>query len=136
MKVDETHLVRPRLRRNIKLEIRQVRYTGALCGSLLGLAVVKLTATGLKIFVILSLPGMLTVYFLGGTGAAPSLSVGIVNLLVYASVGALLGDVGARLLKRRPRVGCCSECDYDLTGNVSGICPECGTPLRASREGR
>ena len=23
----------------------------------------------------------------------------------------------------------CPICDYDLTGNVSGICPECGTPL-------
>lgn len=25
----------------------------------------------------------------------------------------------------------CSNCDYDLTGNVSGICPECGTAIRA-----
>jgi len=23
----------------------------------------------------------------------------------------------------------CFECGYDLTGNVSGICPECGTPI-------
>lgn len=23
----------------------------------------------------------------------------------------------------------CHQCDYDLTGNVSGICPECGTPI-------
>ncbi len=23
----------------------------------------------------------------------------------------------------------CLSCGYDLTGNVSGICPECGTPL-------
>ncbi|GJM23618.1 MAG: hypothetical protein DHS20C16_00330 [Phycisphaerae bacterium] len=22
----------------------------------------------------------------------------------------------------------CSNCGYDLTGNVSGVCPECGTP--------
>lgn len=25
----------------------------------------------------------------------------------------------------------CHQCDYDLTGNVSGICPECGTPIPA-----
>ena len=25
--------------------------------------------------------------------------------------------------------GCCKECGYDLTGNVSGICPECGTAI-------
>ncbi len=26
----------------------------------------------------------------------------------------------------RPLCGCCG---YDLTGNISGICPECGTPI-------
>jgi hypothetical protein len=25
---------------------------------------------------------------------------------------------------------CCHECGYDLTGNVSGICPECGAACR------
>ena len=25
-----------------------------------------------------------------------------------------------------PKPGACSKCGYDLTGNVSGICPECG----------
>jgi hypothetical protein len=24
----------------------------------------------------------------------------------------------------------CPRCGYDLTGNVSGVCPECGTPFR------
>jgi hypothetical protein len=23
----------------------------------------------------------------------------------------------------------CDICDYDLTGNTSGVCPECGTPV-------
>ncbi len=26
--------------------------------------------------------------------------------------------------------GCCQVCSYDLTGNVSGICPECGTEVK------
>jgi len=30
--------------------------------------------------------------------------------------------------------GRCAGCGYDLTGNVSGICPECGTPVK--REGK
>ncbi len=32
---------------------------------------------------------------------------------------------------RRPRPGCCPACGYDLRGNVSGRCPECGTPRPA-----
>jgi hypothetical protein len=30
---------------------------------------------------------------------------------------------------RRMPPGHCKECGYDLTGNVSGICPECGTAI-------
>jgi hypothetical protein len=26
----------------------------------------------------------------------------------------------------RERLGLCSTCGYDLTGNISGVCPECG----------
>ncbi len=29
---------------------------------------------------------------------------------------------------RRPPPGHCKSCGYDLTGNVSGVCPECGQP--------
>jgi len=35
---------------------------------------------------------------------------------------------------RAPKPGCCWTCDYDLTGNVSGRCPECGTPIAAGAE--
>lgn len=28
----------------------------------------------------------------------------------------------------------CAECRYDLTGNTSGICPECGTPITPSQK--
>jgi hypothetical protein len=30
---------------------------------------------------------------------------------------------------RRRREGRCLSCGYDLTGNVSGVCPECGTAI-------
>lgn len=30
---------------------------------------------------------------------------------------------------RRISPGHCEQCDYDLTGNTSGVCPECGTPV-------
>ena len=31
---------------------------------------------------------------------------------------------------RRRTAGLCRRCGYDLTGNVSGVCPECGTPVK------
>ncbi len=30
---------------------------------------------------------------------------------------------------RKPRVGHCIECSYNLTGTMSGSCPECGKPI-------
>ena len=30
--------------------------------------------------------------------------------------------------RRRPPPGHCKSCGYDLTGNVSGVCSECGEP--------
>jgi len=35
--------------------------------------------------------------------------------------------------RRRPNPHQCDHCGYDLTGNVSGLCPECGTELSEQR---
>lgn len=35
-----------------------------------------------------------------------------------------------RLCRRRQH-NHCRRCNYDLTGNISGTCPECGKPVRA-----
>jgi len=51
----------------------------------------------------------------------------------FALVTHVLGtDVLARA-KRARWAGRCVKCHYDLTGNVSGICPECGTPVDDAR---
>ncbi|MGD8451537.1 MAG: hypothetical protein PVJ57_06935 [Phycisphaerae bacterium] len=41
----------------------------------------------------------------------------------------------ARLRRERAWQGHCVNCGYNLTGNTSGVCPECGTAVqRAERE--
>jgi hypothetical protein len=35
--------------------------------------------------------------------------------------------------RRRARPGLCRACGYNLTGNASGICPECGAAIEAQR---
>ncbi len=36
--------------------------------------------------------------------------------------------------QRRSRRGQCSECGYDLTGNTSGVCPECGNACETTTD--
>lgn len=36
-----------------------------------------------------------------------------------------------RPFERRPPVGHCSHCGYNLRGNISGVCPECGCATKA-----
>jgi hypothetical protein len=38
--------------------------------------------------------------------------------------------------RRRRAKGRCRECFYDLTGNTSGVCPECGVEIGGMREGK
>jgi hypothetical protein len=51
-------------------------------------------------------------------------------VLAAASLVPAAVTVPLFLRRRRPasRAGRCTACDYDLTGNVSGVCPECGKP--------
>jgi hypothetical protein len=37
-----------------------------------------------------------------------------------------------RALERRIAQGLCGNCGYDLTGNTSGVCPECGRQSSSS----
>ena len=61
----------------------------------------------------------------------------IKGLMVFMGLGPLIfGACCAGLLRlqlqyweRALRKGVCQKCSYNLTGNVSGICPECGTPV-------
>ncbi len=66
-------------------------------------------------------------------GVLVALLVIVISALIYGGGLALAGYVAYRLDWRglRLRRGLCVECGYNLTGNVSGVCPECGTPVQA-----
>ena len=49
--------------------------------------------------------------------------------LLVVAVGIPTGILWWR--DRRPKDGLCTACGYDLTGNVSGACPECGTAVES-----
>lgn len=62
----------------------------------------------------------------------PAKSVGVPCALALATFAAL--PVARLTLRhrrsRRISQGLCPACGYDLTGNVSGVCPECGARAR------
>lgn len=65
----------------------------------------------------------------------PSFEMPIWVLTAFFGVPALVRFFPAervyhRIRRRisRHRPGICPTCSYDLTGNASGVCPECGTP--------
>lgn len=56
-----------------------------------------------------------------------------VSVILPVAMGSLAGYVlvlQCRLWRRFTAEDTrCRKCDYDLTGNVSGTCPECGSPI-------
>jgi hypothetical protein len=59
-------------------------------------------------------------------------SAAVAFVILPAALAGLLGwdliDRPNARRRRRLRNGQCIRCGYDLTGNVSGVCPECGKP--------
>lgn len=48
------------------------------------------------------------------------------------AAAAMIGAPFLVLRRRAPTAGHCTQCSYDLTGNTSGRCPECGEPVGRS----
>jgi rRNA maturation endonuclease Nob1 len=55
----------------------------------------------------------------------------LLPLLLAGGIALFLIVRAQRIQKNRPSPNDCQRCNYNLTGNVSGICPECGTPIEA-----
>jgi len=54
----------------------------------------------------------------------------VVPVFLGMPIGILVYRVISSYHRRYP-AGFCQICRYNLTGNESGVCPECGTPIAA-----
>lgn len=54
-------------------------------------------------------------------------------LWVFGGAAAVALSSVALLRLRYYRPGHCPRCKYNLTGNLSGVCPECGTEVPRNR---
>ncbi|MEM6458274.1 MAG: carbon starvation protein A [Planctomycetota bacterium] len=83
--------------------------------------------------------------FLVVLGLPVSVAVALMGVLVASFAGTTLDtacrlqryvvqELAGTLLPRR-RASDCAACGYDLTGNVSGVCPECGAVVGAGAGG-
>ncbi|GMU22302.1 MAG: hypothetical protein AMXMBFR13_23880 [Phycisphaerae bacterium] len=83
--------------------------------------------------------GMFIIILAGKESRHGDLTITIWSCLIMLAVGfasryaASYRPIWDR--RRRFPVGSCQACGYNLTGNVSGTCPECGTPATADQPG-
>jgi hypothetical protein len=64
------------------------------------------------------------------------LAVIALNMLFYGGVGGCVGLLWAQRRTSNDMNGpVCDRCGYSLVGNVSGVCPECGTKVTEERKG-
>ncbi len=96
--------------------------------------VYRRTPRGFLFAVIGPVPVMLMAWLIGAFMPAASLMHEAWWLALYGSfAGAIL--LGALLLAcapRRSKPHECKACHYDLRGNVTGVCPECGAVYNAA----
>ena len=69
---------------------------------------------------------------IGCAVVAPLLSIGVGFVAVITLVRFMRPCVRAELRERG--IALYVKCGYDLRGNESGVCPECGTPCRENAE--
>jgi hypothetical protein len=64
------------------------------------------------------------VLYMFDSTAESLLAIGCI-LGAYPAISFVRGPLSRRSRRRR---GLCLKCGYNLAGNTSGVCPECGTP--------
>ncbi|HSZ59657.1 MAG TPA: hypothetical protein VK797_28700 [Tepidisphaeraceae bacterium] len=61
--------------------------------------------------------------------------VGCAALGLFGIVAFLRAEFAADQRLHRFSQGKCPQCAYSLTGNTSGVCPECGQPILRALDG-
>jgi hypothetical protein len=69
----------------------------------------------------------------GSEISVPVWLAAVLTAITPATWGIRRGIAWARKARQKS-AGHCQSCSYDLTGNTSGICPECGTPIPRKSE--
>ncbi len=76
------------------------------------------------------LAGLLEMLLFGGGLDVWALVIAALLLgAAYATLRLWRTEQRSMTAIRRRRSGQCATCGYDLTGNISGICPECGKSI-------
>jgi hypothetical protein len=69
----------------------------------------------------------------GPNGSLYNLAVPHWFVMTLCGIPPVAWTISAWRRRSRRRPGVCRSCGYDLRGNISGVCPECGSPSPASR---
>jgi len=104
-----------------------------------GLSLAHATVVYLVFSVVLPLVGPLRVLPPPPPSTLYKLTIGVGGILLLGApaFGYFWSKLYAQWYDRRhPCELLCTHCSYNLTGNVSGVCPECGTPIQSSERGK
>jgi hypothetical protein len=63
-----------------------------------------------------------------GTGRVVAIAAPAWSFILLTAILPVCWAISARRRFRQRREGRCRKCLYDLTGNTTGVCPECGAP--------
>lgn len=73
--------------------------------------------------------------YIGGGDPSEAVDIYLVPLVlaalypVFAIIHWMQTAFARHRLSQRQKLGLCINCLYDLTGNTSGVCPECGRAI-------
>ncbi len=104
---------------------------GLLFGVLVSLPIIDWPTLGyLTVCLIIWTPGFVVAMLLSSYVSIEVVLVFCVNMACFGLVGEFVGRRVEKNKRRKRRIdGLCENCGYDLTGNESGKCPECGTAI-------